>query len=439
VRILRVLPLALVAVIALSGCDTLFKSNKVKLPGERISVLALEKQLEPDPELARVAVALPHPQVNQDWPQAGGVPSHQMGHPALPDQLKVDWKVSVGEGASRYAQVLASPVVVDGVVYAMDSKSLVTAWAAADGKKLWETDITPEDDEGQAWGGGIAFDGGHVYVESGYGQVLSLDARDGKIGWRVNTGAPMRGSPTVVDGRIFVITVENELQTLSTEDGHKLWAYNAIPELAQIAGSASPAVDAGVVVATFSSGEIMAMRVENGRQIWSDSLSATRRFDSISTLADIRGRPVIDHGRVYAVSHSGRMASIDTRTGDRVWEQDIGGIYTPWAAGDFVYVLSTSNELICLTRAEGRIRWITQLDGWEDMEGKSGPIHWAGPILAGDRLIAVASTGVAWSLSPYTGAVLGQIELPAGSFLPPVVADNTLYLMTNDANLMALR
>ena len=134
-----------------------------------------------------------------------------------------------------------------------------------------------------------------------------------------------------------------------------------------------------------------------------------------------------------------QMAAIDVRSGNRVWEQDVGGIYAPWVAGDFIYVLSSENEMVCLTRADGRVRWITQLDNFDDMENKEDPLHWSGPILAGDRLIALASNGQVWSLSPYTGKVLGHIELPAGSFLPPVVADDTLYLMTNDAELMALR
>jgi outer membrane protein assembly factor BamB len=441
VRKLRVLtPLLLVAAMSLSGCDNLFKTDKAKLPGDRISVLSLQKELEPDPDLERLVVQLPRPVTNRDWPQAGGVPSHDVGHPALSDDLSVAWREDVGDGASRHAEILAGPVVADGVVYAMDAKSLVSAMSATDGSRIWQTDITPDDDDSQAWGGGIGYDHGHIYVDSGFGQVLALDVADGKVQWRINVGAPLRGAPTIADGRIFVITIDNALIAFSTEDGHKLWSYNeAVPESAQIAGSASPAVEAGVVVASFSSGEITALKVENGRVLWSDSLAATRRFDAISTLADIRGRPVIDRGRVYAVSHSGRMAAFDLRTGERVWEQDIGGIYTPWAAGDFLYVLSISNELVCLTRADGRVRWITQLDSWSDMENKSGPLHWAGPALAGDRLIAVSSNGIAWSISPYTGKVLGQVDLPAGSFLPPIIADNTLYLMTNDASLTALR
>jgi len=438
VRHSRWIALSLVLPVALAGCG-MFDSKKSKLPGQRISVLELEKQLEPDPSLSSVSVALPRPVPNRDWPEAGGTPSHDMGHPALADNLSIAWTTTIGEGTSRYAQVLAPPVVVDGVVYTMDSKSLVSARAASDGHEIWSVDITPKDDENQAWGGGVAYDSGRLYVSTGFAELIALDAKSGQEAWRISTGSPLRGAPTITGSRVFVITVDNELLAVSTEDGHRLWSYEGIPESAVLAGSASPAVSNEVVVAPFSSGEIVALRIENGHMVWTDSLSATRRFDPMSTLADVRGRPVIDRGRVYAISHSGRMTAMDLRTGSRIWEQDIGGVNAPWVAGDYVYVLSTSAELICLTREDGRIRWITQLDQYEDPEGKSGPIEWAGPILAGDRLVVLASTGEAWSVSPYTGKPLGRIELPAGSFLSPVVADGTLYLMTSDADLMALR
>ncbi|WP_189047831.1 outer membrane protein assembly factor BamB family protein [Aliidongia dinghuensis] len=431
--VLLVLPLALAA------CDTFGKKKKDPIPGERISVLALEKQLEPDPDLASLQVELPRPAVNQNWPQASGVPAHVMEHPALSDSLKEAWQADVGEGASRYAEVLAGPVVADGVVYAKDSKSQVTAFRAADGKQQWQVDVAPEDNDGQAWGGGISYDGGKLFVTTGYGQVVALNAADGKEAWRTNLGIPMREAPTIADGHVLVVDVDNEIFALNEATGEKQWTYAGIPETAELAGGSSPAVENGTVVVPFSSGELVALRIENGRTVWQDSLAATRRFDAISTLADIHGRPVIDRGRVIAVSHSGRVASIDLRTGERAWEQEVGGTYTPWVAGDFIYLLSTGGEVICLTRADGRVRWLTQLDQWEDMEDKSGPIHWAGPILAGDRLIVVASNGQAWSLSPYTGKALGRIDLPEGSFLSPVVADNTLYLMTNDGQLTALR
>lgn len=433
------LTILLVLPLALAGCDSFGKKKKDIIPGERISVLALEKQLEPDPDLASLQVVLPPPEVNANWPQASGVPSHVMQHPALSDTLKQAWQVTVGEGSSDYGELLAGPVVYDGVVYVKDSKSLISAYRATDGKEIWQIDIAPDDNDSQAWGGGVSYDAGKLFVTTGYGQVVALNAADGKEAWRTTLGVPMREAPTVADGHVLVVDVDNEIFALAEATGEKQWNYAGIPETAELAGGSSPAVENGTAVVPFSSGELVALRMENGRTVWQDSLAATRRFDAISTLADIHGRPVIDRGRVIAISHSGRVASIDLRTGERAWEQEVGGSYTPWVAGDFIYLLSTSGEVICLTRADGRVRWLTQLDQWEDMEDKDGPIHWAGPILAGDRLILVGSQGQAWSLSPYTGKALGRIDLPEGSFLAPVVADSTLYLMTNDGQLTALR
>jgi hypothetical protein len=60
-------------------------------------------------------------------------------------------------------------------------------------------------------------------------------------------------------------------------------------------------------------------------------------------------------------------------------------------------------------------------------------------VLAGDRLIVLASNGEALSISPYTGQALGRIEMPDGSYIAPIVADKTLYVLTNDADLIAMR
>ena len=429
--------LLLLAGLALSGCSW-FASKKQPLPGERISVLSLDRELKPDPNLARIAISLPKPTVNADWPEPGGYPNHAMQHLALPYSLTPAWKVSVGEGSGRYTQVLAQPVVEGGRVYAMDGGSEVGAYAASNGARIWQVDVKPGR-HGNSFGGGIAFWKGRLYVSTGYAQVLALDPATGKIIWKTSVGAPVRSGPTVADGRVFVVTVENELVALATDDGRRLWSQDGIPETAGLLGSSSPAVEGEVVVVGYSSGELYALTVENGRSLWSDNLAAARNSDAVSALADIRGRPVIDRGRVFAVSHSGRMVSIDLRTGERDWEQDIGSTHGPWVAGDYVYVLSNDNELICLTRNDGKVRWVRQLPSYEDEKAKEDPIEWAGPVLGSDRLILLSSNGWALSVSPYTGAPLGREQIPGGAFVDPVIANNTLYILSDDGELSAYR
>jgi outer membrane protein assembly factor BamB len=429
---------ALLLAFAASGCD-LFKDKKVPLPGERLPVLGIGGSVEPDPALAASAVTLPQPAANPDWPEPGGNPSHAMGHPALPETLSRAWETSVGDGMDRYHKVMSQPIVAQGRVYAMDGGVQVGAFDAADGKRLWRVDLKPEKERGTAFGGGPCFWNGRLYVATGYAEVLALDPGDGKIVWRKNVTAPAHAPPTVADGRLFCVTVENELNALATEDGRHLWSHNGIPETAGLLGGASPAVEGEVVVAAYSSGELFALRVDNGRALWSDNLATVRNVNAIAGLADIRGRPVIDRGRVFAISHSGRMAAIDMRTGDRVWEQQIASSHSPWVVGDYVFVLANDNQMVCLTRDAGKVRWVLPLPRYEDEKSKSDPIFWAGPVLGGNRLVALSSNGMAMWVSPYTGEVVGQQKMSAGGYLGPVIAGGALYLLTSDANLSAYR
>jgi outer membrane protein assembly factor BamB len=133
------------------------------------------------------------------------------------------------------------------------------------------------------------------------------------------------------------------------------------------------------------------------------------------------------------------MVAIDTRRGARAWEREIGGTEMPWVGGDYVFLITTRNELLALDRDGGRIRWVTELARWRDPDDRDGPIVWHGPVLAGDRLVLAGSHGEAVSVSPYSGEVLGRIDLPGPSAVSPVVADGTLYFLTDTATLVAYR
>src|SRR5271166_5104794 len=246
----------------LSGCGW-FADKKQPLPGERISVLSLDRQLEPDPELEKIPITLPPPVVNSEWPEPGGYPNHAMQHLALPDRLTQAWRTKIGEGASRYTRVLSQPVVAKGRVYAMDGGVQISAVDAATGNRLWQLDLKPEDERGNSFGGGVSYWNDRVFVSTGYAQVLALDPADGRVIWKTGVAAPVRSGPTVSDGRVFVVTVDNELVVLAADDGRRLWNHNAIPETASLLGSASPAVEGEVVVAAYSSGELYALTVEN--------------------------------------------------------------------------------------------------------------------------------------------------------------------------------
>ncbi len=430
-------------VFALGACDLLpdylGEPEGPPLPGERISVLALERAPEPDERIADLEVRLPRPTVNLSWPQSGGYADHAMHHIAAPGPLARVWSVNAGESDSEGRGLMAPPIVADGHVYIFDAESTISAHDALTGRRIWEAGALPDDEEDDAFGGGIAYGSGRIFAATGVGEIVAFDASNGSEIWRVAVGAPIRSSPTLSEGRLFVVSYDNQLFALSALDGRMLWTHSGIAENAQLLGTASPAVAGGLVVTAYSSGELFALRADNGRVAWSDTLSFGRRMGASTVLSDINGSPVIDRDRVYAVNFSGRLVAISLRTGDRLWDQEVSGVQTPWIAGDFLFLLTTDGDVLCLSRRDGRIRWVRSLPRYEDPEDREDPIYWTGPILVSDRLIVVGSNGQAVSISPYTGRLLGQIELPDGVDVPPAVANGTVYVLTNEGDLVALR
>lgn len=431
------------AAILLTGCETiddvLGNRDGPRLPGTRISVLLANSAKRADPGLSDLAVKLPRPFANSEWPQQGGYANHAMHHLALGDAPRAVWSADVGAGSDDDAPILSGPVTSNGIVYTMDADAVIAAHTASDGRLIWRANIEPLEEDDGNWGGGLAVDQGLVFAATGFAQVVALTADGGQEVWRADVSGPMRAAPTAFDGRVFAVTKDNQLFALNAKTGDLLWSHTGFEETAGLIGSASPAVDGDIVVVPYSSGEVFALRVENGRQLWGENLAAIRRADAVSALADIRGRPVIDRGRVYAISHSGRMVAIDLPTGRRLWEASLGGVNQPWIAGDFIFVLTSDALVAAITARDGRIRWLTPIGLFEDPEDRRGRINWSGPVLVGDRLIVSGSHGVALSLSPYTGDIIGEQDMPDAVSLPPAVANETLYFLTDEARLVAYR
>lgn len=432
--------LAAGAVLALGACDTWFgEQDEPPLPGDRISVLAHARVLTPDPGTEGAQILLPRPSPNLAWPQAGGYANHAMHHIQINEVIGEIWDADIGTSADEEMRYVATPVAAAGKVFSIDSESVVSAFDAATGDRLWEAELTPEEEEDDHITGGIAYDQGRLLVTTGFAQVVALDAETGAELWRKDVGAPMRSAPTVRGGRVFAVTLDNRLHVLAASDGRELWMHEGISEVASLLGGASPAVDGGVVVAPYSSGELVALKVDTGQVLWTDSLASARRTDELTMLSHIRGRPVIDRGRVFAVSHGQVMAALDLRSGRRVWEKRLGGIESPWVAGDYLFVLTTDAELVCLSRDDGRIFWVTSLPRFEDEEEMQDPIVWTGPVLVSDRLLVAGSHGEAMAVSPYSGAILGVQDMPDSVSVAPVVAEGTVFFLSDNAELVAYR
>lgn len=433
------LPLA----IGLTGCsDSLpslpkisdlnpFAEKQQPLPGTRIPVLpAQDKMGGAELVAADRPVTLPAPRINDNWTQPGGEPSNSPGHLALSGSVKPAWSADAGTGSSSSGRLTSAPVVYDGRVYTLDAAARVSAFSTSGGSRLWQVSLAPEKERGyEGYGGGLAVDNGRLYVATGFGTVVALDPRSGGRLWEKKLGVPVRASPTAAENKVFVLTTEATVFALAGSDGSELWTYRGLPEKASIISNPSPAVDGGVVVVPYPSGDLVAIRAADGTALWTESLARTRSVSSMASLSDA-ARPVIDGGTVYAVGHGGRLIATQVRTGERLWSLSVPGTQAPVVAGDYVFVVDTAGQLMAITRKDGKLVWTAKLPG--------SAATWSGPVLAGGMAWLTSNKGQLVGVEAQTGRIASQQDLGAPVYIAPVVAGGRMYVLTDKARLIAL-
>lgn len=433
------------AAAALSACSTFGfggddKPSTSNVPQDgRISILAFEQQLAPDPALQSRTIAPPPAMPVGEWTQPGGTADNSPPHSSGAAVLERAWRANLGAGSNDRVQLAAPPVIGDGRLYFLDANQRVHAIGARDGERAWNASVRGENRDRNARGGGLAVSGGRVFVTTGFGDLVALDGATGDEVWRVSAGAPFHSAPTVAGGRVYAITNDSELMAFDVSNGTVQWTFQAIAETARILSAPSVAVDGETVVAPFASGELVAFLAPNGRRLWSDSLSRTSALTSLSAINDIAGRPVVDNGVAYAASHSGVIAAIDIRSGQRIWSRSFASTQTPWVAGDVVYAVSVDGELTAFDRATGGVFWVSQLRRYRNERSREGRLSWTGPIMVGGRLVLANSVGDVVGVSPQNGEVVANADVGNPVFVPPIAANDQIYIVTNKAQLVVLR
>jgi outer membrane protein assembly factor BamB len=136
----------------------------------------------------------------------------------------------------------------------------------------------------------------------------------------------------------------------------------------------------------------------------------------------------------------GLTIAADLLTGRRVWERRVASGNSPWIAGDWLFMISTDQDIGAINTNDARVAWVATLPHWENPEKKKDAITWFGPVLAGGRLLVLGTNKQMVSINPLTGETLGIQELsdvPAP--FPPVIVDGTVLVVTDDGKLTAWR
>ncbi|MBW8308372.1 MAG: PQQ-binding-like beta-propeller repeat protein [Candidatus Paracaedibacteraceae bacterium] len=421
--------LLLTSAVALTACDTF--SSKDPLPGKRESIFVQASTVKQEIVGGKASLSLKNEVRNKDWSVPGGTLSHSLDNLALNKDLKKLWSTSIGYGSSSQKRLISNIIVHNDTIFTMDTHGMIKALKFQDGSNLWSANTSPEGLEANTLGGGICVNTNTVFVTTSFGDIIALDGKTGKELWKQSLQTPFRIAPTLHRDHVIAINVANEAYALDIKTGEVKWNHIGLPEATGLLGGGVPAIEGDKIIVPHSTGEIYALSAITGQPLWVEALNPATAFDPLSSISHIRARPIIYQGKVYAISHGGRMAAFDLNNGTRYWQKDVGGLRTPAIVDGYIFMISNDNDLVCLDTARGQIVWAQPLKHPAGEE----KVNWAGPLMAGGKLILTNSTGHIVFINPLDGKELTAIDHGDNIGLSPVVVDGKLLILSESGTL----
>jgi len=436
IRYSLLLALTLLAACSMETPSWLGGSERVikRAPGERIDVVLSPSHITPDSEAADIVVEIPE-QANLDsWRNHND--ALRVPHLGMTGLAKSD-SAKIGDGNEFTRAGGPAPVVSDGLVIAMDGAGIISAHKESEiDSVVWKNTDGIDDDESDMFGGGLAIEGSTLFATTGNGSLRAIDLKTGKLKWKTSVGAPVRGAPAAGSGIVAVITADNQTIALDAEKGTPRWSQRGIREAASYVSSVAPVINNGVVVSAYSSGEIFAIRAETGNVIWNDTLGASIRTRASAIFSGIDADPIVGEDVVVAISASGEIQASALANGRPLWQKRIGGHNSPWSAGNVLFVLTDTQDLAAIFKKDGTVRWSHSFAVFDKRDATRDitPALY-GPILAGNAVLVLDSTGVLTTIKPQDGTVLNKYDIAEGAVNAPLVVNGALYVVTRDAKL----
>ena len=391
-------------------------SSDKKLPqGTRISILD-DYNVENVISQQKIK-ALPAARVNAEWTQTGINPQHITGNIKAGTSLKEVWAESFGKGINKRNIVLAAPVVSNNRIFVMDSQGLVSAFNLKNGKRLWKNQLQAniggfKDTKSRA--SGLAVDNNILYATTGFGGIFAMDSASGKSKWRRIMESPIRIAPVVTEKMLLIQTVDNTIYALDKNNGQELWKFGVAQEDTVIAGGAAPAYDTedNAVVAGFSNGEIVVLNATVGTPLWSSMVVGNKQVSSSTEINTIGAAPIVEKGVIYAISNSNSMLALDMRSGDKIWEKEIGSMQDMLLAGNYLFVISNRNILYAIEKSKGDIIWSADIKTYlQEEDNKKAMVYAASPLMLNNQIILAFSNGKIIKIDAIDGRVKARTDL----------------------------
>ncbi|MGC6518165.1 MAG: PQQ-binding-like beta-propeller repeat protein [Candidatus Puniceispirillaceae bacterium] len=292
---------------------------------------------------------------------------------------------------------------------------------------------------------------GNAMVNETYGHAGMTSGHDGghlSLSWPVSLrwSASVEGvddttvelaAPVIAHDQLYALGADGQLHAFAVADGAKKWAVfvEALSDdpWAGIAGGI--AANETQLVAHASNYKLVSLSPQTGEELW-----------SVTHSERLKGGPtLLSDEAVMVTDINGRLYVYDMQGGNPLWERSglrsntvVFGAPAPAFAGDEVVLAGAGGEVSVYDAASGDLLWADSLASFNPRTPlqELGDVR-AHPVHDGKLIFVIAQSGRMVAYQAVTGIDIW--EKPLTAIEMPWLAGETIYTMTIDGRLYALR
>jgi len=334
------------------------------------------------------------------------------------------WSTNIGDGMGK-AGLSMGPRYSSGALFAADHKGRLVSVNAETGSKNWELKTE------QAFSGGPGLDEDQIYMGTIDGRVIAYERSSGTELWNAQVSSEVLAPPESADGIVVVRSIDGRVFGLDPVNGRRIWIYDHSVPLLTMRGNANLLVRAGIVFVGYDDGSVVSLRLTDGSVVWNQVIVSPEGRTELERLADVGQQMVIVASDLIVSSYKNRVVSLAADSGRLLWFKEVSSATGIQVDRTNLAISESNGDLWMLDRRNGSTTW--KVDRLTN-RGLTRPAFYGNYVVVGDM------EGYLHWLDSDIGSFVARERVGKKGFAAaPLTVGTTLYVLTHDGKLTALR
>ncbi|MGY8772436.1 MAG: outer membrane protein assembly factor BamB family protein, partial [Gammaproteobacteria bacterium] len=270
---------------------------------------------------------------------------------------------------------------------------------------------------------------GRLVVSDINGFVIALDIESQEILWEQNIGGEVLARAIVDAALVVAKNSVGELVALDGMTGEKKWTFRSQLPALTVRGTGDPIIKDGIVFSTFDNGRLGAFQLNTGFFLWDGPISFVSGSSELENLLDADSSPVVVNQLIFAVNYQGNLTAFDTTQKRPVWNAKASSFHSPVVGNGMIMVIQDNGSILSFASGNLQPSWTSEEYLLREL---SNGVMFKNMMLVGDI------EGYLHVINPLTGKTVGRKKVSGNLIKSIVTFGDLVYIVDQDSNLVAI-